>query len=589
MRVHADAASRAFADRMSARAFTYGHGIHLGSVGSRTDTRLLFHEAIHTLQQRPATQLPTETGQEDPVLERQASRATAAALIGGAARVSRGAVPATIHRDVVSDIRDKLSYGILDWAITDSEAMEALAMLGDLPPADLPAALQALGPKYVTRLLDNLPDAAKTGEIYQRIIQAVGVSGSASYVDELLSYSFFDWAVTDAEVTRIYNIFANLPVAEQEALLTRLEQAGRLGRFIDNSNAGHHRLYLRPWMNTLPKGGLTAPQKLIFHRIVEESQSGPIETLIVAAEKRFNVTVGPSTIRTPAAAWQPRSLSATYLALELLPDAHTLGNMFLEKLGQFDQPATTLKDVSGGVVGEQLTAGTFSATAKELAINVRAGDVESTVIHEMGHAVDAMIGWQAGPEPAKPARGGWKEYFASYRDCATDMVADAANGIQNNLSAPQRSDVIDVMADAMAKYVPGKQDLEKDMKTAIRALPWFGALDGANQRAVVSDPALKALEVGVNSPWFTANDGGVHLGDHVYQLSYPAEWVRYRHEARARMVKPYQFRGPGEWFAVAYEAYYTPDKRGKGAKLNDVDPNTKLWFDAHVDTAAPTR
>jgi hypothetical protein len=169
------------------------------------------------------------------------------------------------------------------------------------------------------------------------------------------------------------------------------------------------------------------------------------------------------------------------------------------------------------------------------------------------------------------------------------MVAEAADGIQNHLTAAQRSDVIGVMADAMANYVPGKKDIENDMKAAIRALPWFASLDKAKQGAVVNDPALRALEVGVNSPWFDAEKGGVHLGDHVYQLSYPAEWVRYRHEARARMVNPYQFRGPEEWFAVAYEAYYTPDKRGKGAKLDDVDPNTKLWFDAHVDTAAPTR
>jgi hypothetical protein len=149
--------------------------------------------------------------------------------------------------------------------------------------------------------------------------------------------------------------------------------------------------------------------------------------------------------------------------------------------------------------------------------------------------------------------------------------------------------VIDAMANVMTNYAPGNRNIEADVKVAIRALPWFGSLDKAKQGAALSDPVLTALQVGVISPWFTTENGGVHLGDHIYQLSYPSEWVRYRHEARTRMVKPYQFRGPDEWFAVAYDAYYTPDKRGKGAKLNDADPNTKLWFDAYVDTAARSR
>jgi hypothetical protein len=578
VRVHTDAASRASADRQGARAFTFGRDIHLGPAGSPTDTRLLFHEAIHTLQQRPATQPPTTTGQDVSALERQASRATAAALIGGATRVARDAVPATIHRDAVSDIRGKLSYGTFDWAITDSEAMEALAMLGEIPAPVLRATLAALGSRYVTRLLDNLPDAAKTDERYQRIIQVVGVSDSTEYVGDLLSYGVFDWAVTDAEVTRVYNLFANLAATEQEKMLTSLETAGRLGRLVDNSDDGHHRQYLRPWMNTLTKGALTYPQKAIFHRIVDESKSGPIETLTLASEKRFNVTVRASGSHNSGVDWKPSSLSQTYLALELLPDAHTKGNKFLKQLGQFDEPV----DQEG-----LLLKGFFAPGKKELAINVQDTDVQDTAIHETGHAVDAMLGWTRGAEPSKPARGGWKEYHvARYQNCATDMVADSANGIQNDLTAPQRSGVIKVMTKAMQNHVP---EIEEGMKTAIRALAWFGTLDEAKRRAVLSDPALKALEVGVNLPWFHAANGGVHLGAHVYQQSYPNWWVRYRHEARARMVDPYQFRGPGEWFAVAYAKYYTPDNRGKGAKLNDKDPDTKLWFDAHVDKAAPTR
>ena len=85
-------------------------------------------------------------------------------------------------------------------------------------------------------------------------------------------------------------------------------------------------------------------------------------------------------------------------------------------------------------------------------------------------------------------------------------------------------------------------------------------------------------------------DGGDHLGAHVYQDPlYETRWMRYEHQARGRMLRDYQFRDTGEWFAECYAWYYTPDKRGKGAKLNDKDPNTKLYFDASVDTLAPSR
>lgn len=542
VRIHTGGQAAVSADHLNARAYTIGQNIVFGrsqyAFGAREGRRLLAHELTHTIQQGPA----------------------------GADLV--------VQRDLIDDVRDKLSYGLFDWAITDSEAMEAMALLGSIPAANLAAELNRLGTKYVTRLLDNLPDAAKTGPIYQRIVEALGSAGVTPYAEEQLSYGLFDWAITDEEVTRVFNTFTNLPAAAQEQFLADLNNSGRLGRLISNSNNGHHALYIRPWISTLTRGGLTPRQRAIVKAIVKESSNSAIETLKLATETRFDVAVGKTTIPDrPPVEWEPGPLREAYLALDDLPDAHVSKNKELLRLGQFKLAA------EGGVIKK----GTYSRTRRELALNVSASGFRETIIHEVAHAVDKEMGWRDGPEPAKPERGGWKSYGANYDDCAREMVADSGGAITTLLTAVQRQDVIDEMADAMSNRT------FSGLKKAIRDLPWFGGLPAATKRSVLDDKALKAIRIGLNQPWFNARDGGEHLGDHVYQESYPDTWVRYRHEARSRMVSDYQFRAPGEWFAEAYEFYYRPDDRGRGAKLADKDPDTKRYFDLHVHTRAPSR
>ncbi len=543
VRVHADAKAAESAQAVNARAYTVGENIVFGQNEYAPETQegrhLLAHELAHTVQQRD------------------------------------GAGGATVQRAVIDDVREKMSYAFTDWAITDEEALESLALLGTIPPANLAAELAKLDSKYVTRLLDNLPDSAKTGDIYKRIIEAIGPSGAVPYAVEQLNFGFLDWAITDEEVSRVFNIFSTLPAAQQEDFLVKLNDAGRLGRLIDNSNHGHHLLYIIPWLKTLTPGATTLRQRDILRRIVQKSSNDALDTITLATEIRFKVTVGPSTIhgRTPVA-WDAPHLRRTYLALDLLPEAHVAGNKELLRFGQFTQDP----DKSGGLV-----EGVYNTP--ELAINIKtSGDIEASIIHETGHAVDAEMGWRTSAEPALPKRGGWKEYgIGGYNLCAKDMVDDSAGGIKTKLAAGDRADVENDMGNAMnAQSVAS-------LKSDIRAHAWFGALGGADKSAVLNDPALAALDVGLKEPYFTVESGGDHLGNHIYQESYPLQWVRYRHEARSRMVSKYQFRGPGEWFAEAYSFYYQPDKRGRGAKLKDKDPDTKTYFDNFVHTRASTR
>ncbi|MCB1910018.1 MAG: DUF4157 domain-containing protein [Rhodocyclaceae bacterium] len=546
VRIHRGAAASASAQQLGARAFTHGERIVFGggqfAPAHASGRRLLAHELSHVVQQR------------------------------------NGAQP-VIQRDVIDDVRDKLSYGLIDWAITDAEANDSLALLATIPDANLPADLARLGTKYVSRLLDNLPDAAKSGDAYQRVIAALGSSGTMDYVDEQLSYGVFDWAVTNDEVARVFNVFTNLPAGEREPFLVGLEKTGKLGRLFDNASYGQITMHLGPWMSSLTAGRLTKDQRKVMKALVKHGPTDPIDLLRQATQLRYDVTVAPSTIpgRKPVA-WDAKMLRQTYLALDDLPDAHVARNAMLQRFGQFEKPSTTL--ANGETV---ITAGTYYEPQTELAVNVKKeGDVASTLIHETGHAVDAQMGWSTGPEPAKPKRGGWKEY-AGHGTCAHEMVDDANAGIKSKLNAAQRTDVENDMVAAMGNRSAAS------LKRDIRGHAWFAGLARADKGEVLDDPALEALPIGLEKPWFTAAGGGKHLGDHVYQESYQPTWVRYRHEARNRLLTKYQFRDAGEWFAECYEAYYDPGNKVKGDRLNKVDPDTKTYFDNNVDTLATSR
>jgi hypothetical protein len=570
VRIHTGPAAASAAAAVSARAFTHGHDIVFGAgqyapqhAQGRT---LLTHELGHVAQQRAGA----------PVLQ----------------------------CDVVDDVREKMSYAWNDWAITDTEAVDSLALLSTIPPADLAAALSRLGAKYVNRLLDNLPDSAKTGDAYKRVIEALGSAGTMEYATDQLSLGFFDWAVTDAEVSRVFNIFVTLPVAEQEKLLLGLQSAKKLARLLDNASAGSFTLYIDPWLKTLPRGRLSAQQRGIVRTIVEEAPNNPVETLMLATRARYDVDIGPTiqaNLSASAVNWTGPRLRETYLILDHLPEAHVSRNQMLTRFGQFNQPQT----VVGG--GTQITGGSYSSADRELAINTedptqqvtdqqgnvtfralpaddRRNRLQNTALHETGHAVDAQIGWSTGPEPAKPERGGWKTYEQPDLDkCATDMVDDAGGAVKTQLDATQRADVIVDMTAAMnARNVAG-------LVPAIRAHAWFAGLTKVVQDAVLKDQAVAALGTGLQGPWFLP-DGGTHLGTHVYQdPQYSLYWVRYEHQARSRMLRDYQFRDIAEWFAECYAWYYTPDTRGIGQKLRDKDANTADYFRDVVDKIATSR
>ncbi len=590
VQVHTGAESRSAADAMGARAFTMGQSIHMGSAGSATDTGLMLHETTHTLHQAGggATTQTKSLGASGGALEVEADRVADAGMSGGTAPVSVGAAAGGVQCDVIGDVRDKLSYGAFDWCITDREAMDSLALLGGIAPASLAGELARLEDKYVTRLLDNLPGRAKTGEIYTRVLVTLGPTRVMPYITDLLSYGVFDWAITDAEVSRVFNVFEAFGAAEKEQLITRLYQTNKLGRLISNCNANHHVRNVQPWVNSLPAAlALTAMQQTLVKCIFDRTADTHLETLKFCFSKRFGLTVGAS-IGGPgqgetAIDWDAAGLRRSWGVMEALPVAHVAGNASLDHYGRYDN--------ADGV------SGWYFGRSEEAAIGYRAGHMDDTqntddgdplqgvnrfnkvIRHEVGHGVDRQIGWARGAEPAKPERGGWHEYGTDRFTCADDMTQSAGSAIAG-LNAVKQMDVLTAMENAMTA---GNCD---GLAAEINAI---AGLTAEQKTAILADPAITQLRRAMmSSPWYNHTDGGSHLGDHVY-FKDGNDWARFEFAARARKVSQYQFRAPGEWFAEAYAAYYEPDTRGRGSKLADRDADTKRWFDENVHTLANSR
>ena len=142
IRIHADAQAAESARSVQALAYTVGDRVVFGSgqYAPRTDSgrRLIAHELAHTIQQRAGR-------------------------------------PISVQRAVTKDLeklRDWLTRGFFDWAVTDADAHKSLMLLKSLNPTDLRDTVAAMEKKgWVDTLFSNVSDddAAKETEILEQI------------------------------------------------------------------------------------------------------------------------------------------------------------------------------------------------------------------------------------------------------------------------------------------------------------------------------------------------------------------------------------------------------------------------------------
>lgn len=195
VRIHTDSQAAESARAVNARAYTMGQDIVFGAGRYAPETaegqRLLAHELAHVVQGNPARA-------SDP---------------------SHAVVRRSVEADAAR-IESLLSYGVLDWAITDEDAIEALEILSNLPVSMQQAVLRRIN---VGRLRENLPVAHVS--ILERILTAAGGEVAANVrtkverIQDLLSYNVIDWAITDADATEALNTLLSLSLDEQQRVV----------------------------------------------------------------------------------------------------------------------------------------------------------------------------------------------------------------------------------------------------------------------------------------------------------------------------------------------------------------------------------
>lgn len=203
--VHSGPDARRAAGLMGAQAFTYGNHIMLGEDVPQSEAgrgSLLAHELAHVAQQSNAGR---------PMVQRRV----------------------TLN---YPQIKDKLTYSIIDWAITDEEAIEVLDMLAGLDERDLADTVAAMDREgLVNRLLDNIPEEKrdKYAVLIGRINRRRSVSHSADWIIDRLSYGFFDWAITDEDANQALQALMGLDYQQLRTLVAKLVNEGKFDDLMD--------------------------------------------------------------------------------------------------------------------------------------------------------------------------------------------------------------------------------------------------------------------------------------------------------------------------------------------------------------------
>lgn len=159
------------------------------------------------------------------------------------ATVGEEQMSATARENLVNRLREKLEYGIVDWAITDEEAHDVIRELSHHSPADLQAIARELGPESISRLHDNLTDEDKAA--YASTLEALGVvtnipTGERRETSELvaemrdkLEYGVVDWAVTEDEARDALDFLSQIPTDQVAEVIDELGP-DLTSRIVDN-------------------------------------------------------------------------------------------------------------------------------------------------------------------------------------------------------------------------------------------------------------------------------------------------------------------------------------------------------------------
>ena len=144
-------------------------------------------------------------------------------------------------QDFLTIAKKKLSYGAIDWAVTDREVLEVIDGISDFAgdPAKVRAIVTELEREgLIDRLIDNLPVESlftdvgeKTGggqvnrrRVFLQILALRPPAKNAALAEELLSYGAFDWAITDEEAYLAQQVLKSLSPRARESFMALHER-----------------------------------------------------------------------------------------------------------------------------------------------------------------------------------------------------------------------------------------------------------------------------------------------------------------------------------------------------------------------------
>ncbi|HEX3763613.1 MAG TPA: hypothetical protein VHW23_33180 [Kofleriaceae bacterium] len=197
--------------------------------------------------------------------------------------------------------------------------------------------------------------------------------------------------------------------------------------------------------------------------------------------------------------------------------------------------------------------------------------------HEVGHSVDAAIGWQANHHYRDAAVGAWDVHhdLAAMVDTILREVGLGDLTALNNAFRPHNGGRnYDLMLAA------ARDEDAALLRPAYRAAALSALETTVPGGTRMLEYAESAIRRGLQVPY--ENGGGVRLNNRTYHLDpQQGEWVSYQSNKYDLRDSNYQFQSPGEWFAETYSRYFKPPADQWGQKVKD--PAARNWFLANLD------
>ena len=382
------------------------------------------------------------------------------------------------------------------------------------------------------------------------------------------------------------------PIAVLRMMAKQANAIGQVAAAIENKMPGAIR-----WIENLPSGyGMSSKDEATLHTLYREVSSDEGATRLFAA--RFG--------HMPDGQFSRESMDKLWTTLARLPDRQVEGNLKfggLKRGGEVDgtgggytpgtgivsiasdAPSATDRYVNKAWQTKQQLAAALGVDEADIDRRVKAGLVEKqtisgieqfrikeqaghgftdTLLHETGHAVDAMLGNRTS---LVFGDAGWKAFGGGEFDAwAQDMHAWSGANVSDDDKAEIKTLFEQRLKSSGA--IHGPSNGFADMVSSDHALKKSRNKNAAIVKAVLSGKHAFSYE----SP--IVDNGRVFLMNFYYGRFYS-----YDAKAYGALTMPYAGFAPEEFFAESYTEYYR-DENNKGGNL---PMWIKSWFDANVD------